>query len=353
MIDKLHIENFQSHEDTVLEFCSGINVIIGSSDKGKTAILRAFYWLLQNKPDGLGIVSHWNITDKGTIKQPTQVTLSFDDNTITRFRHRDINRYLVNQEKFDAIRRDVPHEVSDLLNITDINIQKQLDPHFLLSNGAGEVARILNKTVRLDVIDEVLSLVESTKRQSRSTRDSLEAELVELQKEYDSFSWLIAAREVVDEAVQMESMIFPLHGVLQALRDTGEEYREALEVCDKVDMQEVELLIGKVEVLSTSLGELSRKRGQLDSLKKEFVEAQEVVTSIDISPIEALVDDVQNKISMVQDLDDKRKALDLVLSIYNTSSRIVEEVDKEIHDLYESLPDVCPLCDGTGKLKGE
>ena len=59
MLSCLSIENFQSHEHSFLEFSKGINVITGSSDSGKTAILRALYWIIWNRPQGDSFKSWW------------------------------------------------------------------------------------------------------------------------------------------------------------------------------------------------------------------------------------------------------------------------------------------------------
>jgi len=52
MIKYLQIQNFQSHKDSLLEFDPGVNVIVGSSDSGKTAVIRALRWLVWNRPSG-------------------------------------------------------------------------------------------------------------------------------------------------------------------------------------------------------------------------------------------------------------------------------------------------------------
>ena len=51
-IDKIILENFQSHKYSELEFVEGLNAIIGSTDSGKTAIFRAIKWALYNEPQG-------------------------------------------------------------------------------------------------------------------------------------------------------------------------------------------------------------------------------------------------------------------------------------------------------------
>ncbi|MBP1308707.1 exonuclease SbcC [Paenibacillus sp. 1182] len=49
-------ENFQSHEYTDLEFSRGLNVLVGESRQGKTAILRGFQWMYENKPSGRRVI---------------------------------------------------------------------------------------------------------------------------------------------------------------------------------------------------------------------------------------------------------------------------------------------------------
>ncbi|WP_035425703.1 AAA family ATPase, partial [Halalkalibacterium ligniniphilum] len=51
-INTVRLENFQSHLDTSIDFSTGLNVIVGQSDSGKTSILRAIRWVLYNQPRG-------------------------------------------------------------------------------------------------------------------------------------------------------------------------------------------------------------------------------------------------------------------------------------------------------------
>ena len=50
----LHLINFQSHLNTVIELHPGLNILVGESDQGKTAIIRALRWLFYNEPRGTG-----------------------------------------------------------------------------------------------------------------------------------------------------------------------------------------------------------------------------------------------------------------------------------------------------------
>ncbi|MCL6636233.1 MAG: ATP-binding protein, partial [Peptococcaceae bacterium] len=46
------MENFQSHRYTELVLAPTMTVLIGESDQGKSAVVRALRWLLYNRPQG-------------------------------------------------------------------------------------------------------------------------------------------------------------------------------------------------------------------------------------------------------------------------------------------------------------
>lgn len=52
---KLRIQNFQAHKDTTIEF-DRIATIVGPSDIGKSAVLRALKWVAKNEPKGISFV---------------------------------------------------------------------------------------------------------------------------------------------------------------------------------------------------------------------------------------------------------------------------------------------------------
>ena len=58
MIKKLIIENYQSHKRTEIDFSDGVNAVIGRTDVGKSAIMRALIWVMRNRPLGDEMRSH-------------------------------------------------------------------------------------------------------------------------------------------------------------------------------------------------------------------------------------------------------------------------------------------------------
>ena len=87
-IQKLVLENFQSHKHSEIEFDPYLNVIVGPSDQGKSAIIRALKWVLFNEPAGDFFIR------KGESK--CSVTVIFNDGTkLIRFRSKAKNTYHV------------------------------------------------------------------------------------------------------------------------------------------------------------------------------------------------------------------------------------------------------------------
>jgi exonuclease SbcC len=182
MIESLHITNFQSHADTNMEFHSGVNIIVGSTDSGKSAIIRAIHWISRNRPSGNAIRSWW--------EGETSVTIKTEENAVSRIKGKTDLYKLTGRErslKFKAFGSNVPEEITEVLNLNEVNIQYQLDSPFLLSETPGKVAEHFNKVAKLDKIDISTSNINSAIRKLTSDIDYQEGQVETLKEELDKF----------------------------------------------------------------------------------------------------------------------------------------------------------------------
>lgn len=151
-LKSLKVVNFQSHENTVLNLHPGINCIVGISDKGKTALFRALDLLRRNRPAKFkfhsdfansGITSVAVTTSEGRkvkitkTEKRTKYTLTEGDNV----------------KHWRKLNQTVPDLVTDVLNLTDLNIQWQFDNPFLISGSPGEIARVIHEKTKIDQAD--------------------------------------------------------------------------------------------------------------------------------------------------------------------------------------------------------
>jgi chromosome segregation ATPase len=161
MLTRLILKNFQAHRKLALEFDPHVTTIVGPSDVGKSAIIRALRWVATNKPGGSAFTTHG--------EKATKVALEVDGHTIVPRRGPDGNAYDLDKQELKAFGADVPEPVAKLLNVGDINFQWQHDAPFWFSETSGEVSRRLNSIINLAIIDDVLAYVNSRLREVTQT----------------------------------------------------------------------------------------------------------------------------------------------------------------------------------------
>src|SRR4030066_1118308 len=164
-LSSIKLNNFQAHKESIIDLSLGINVVIGSSDSGKTAVLRALRWCINNRPSGKAYISYWNRDKDGNPKEGTSVSVIKGLLKVKRERSEKFNGYDFGEDdKLEALKTDVPQEVSSFFNLSEVNIQKQMEAPFLLSESPAEIARFFNEIIHLDLIDTVLSKAELMRR---------------------------------------------------------------------------------------------------------------------------------------------------------------------------------------------
>lgn len=328
MITKIEIKNFQSHKNTVLEFDKGVNVICGESDNGKSAVIRAIRWVIENQPQGTEkINSNWN----EDFKEPLSVKLYTEKGYVERIRDKKRNGYNIckNGEKeivFDAIGKGVPKEVIDFLNVSDVNFQFQLDPPYLLTKSAGEASKYLNEIVHLDSIDKIMSIADSDKRQLSSEQKIVEADIKKLEEELKDTEW-------IDEADNLCKRIVKYNDILQKKETESAELSAAIsdrESIILIDMSEQKKLVEQIE--NIDIPDVS----ELDDDIKEYEQAKSYI--IDLSKQKKLVHQIELiDIPDVFELDEQIKS-------YELENEKILSLKKKREELQTKLPDICPYC---------
>ena len=211
------IRNFQSHKETQIELSPTVNSLEGVSDSGKSAVLRAMLWALTNKPDGTAFASYWAKNKKGEIQAPVSVSI---DN-ITRIRSKEFNGYIRygagGEERYEALKGAVPVEIERAVNICAVNIQRQMDPPFLLSATPGEAARYLNSLVGLEEIDAYQKALKGKSRDNANSLKDENARLAEAEKNLAKYDWVDAAKEKVAELEKICGVVEALESDIAAL----------------------------------------------------------------------------------------------------------------------------------------
>ena len=168
-IKSITLKNFQSWKNSTIKFTKGLNIIIGNSDSGKSAIFRAIDSIFTGKfyPDYMR-----------KQEKESSVKLEFDDNTkFVRGKNKTKQTAEANEIKFERIGKEMPQEYFDLLGRTNIVVgdkeipvclRNQDDSYFFINNSDYEKSKIIGSVCGIDIVDKVVESVNKDIRENNS-----------------------------------------------------------------------------------------------------------------------------------------------------------------------------------------
>jgi DNA repair protein SbcC/Rad50 len=352
MIKSIELENFQSHKKTSLEFSPGVNIIVGESRSGKTSVLRGLNWNRYNKPAGTAYNSYWNRNEKKEPKDLFSCSVTFDNSKkITRGRKSTFNGYVIDDElKLEAVGQDVPEQISNIWNMEEVNIQKQFDTPFLISESAAEIARFFNKTIKLDKIDKVLSKAESERRkinQDISTN-------IENKKGYEEnikkAGWIEEILPYIELAERHELNIrkkieteFGIDKIIENIKFLNSEI-------DKIpgNIDDVLKVINIAMELDLEIEKKIERENLLVDIINNIISTEEILKSIlgdaQIEKIISLFSEAENLSAKIETLSEELFSLNSLSRKIVDGEILVEEENKNLSVLITQMPKICPLC---------
>jgi exonuclease SbcC len=281
-IKTLYIENFQSHANTTIKFDPGLNILVGESDQGKTAVIRALRWVMFNEPRGTGFIR------VGETRCEVTITLS-DGTRVSRIRDESqrINRYVVKvsgqeEQIFEKFKNDIPLEVQRELSVyplwidrdraLELNIARQLDSPFLLTESASTRSKVIGRIANLHILDAAQRDILRDIKNLNKTKSGLEDDIVSLEEKVNEY----------DDLPEKEQQLKEL----------------------KVKLEQIVFLQGKISQLSTIKTKIDRASASLDNnctiIKRlaqiEYVN-QVVQDSLEISVILKSADKINDRLN--------------------------------------------------------
>ena len=300
MIKSIRLKNFQSHADSAIEFNPGFNLILGPSDNGKSSIVRAIEWVRKNRPKGsdliragqeetsVEIINSWGVVERSRTIKSTGV-------------------YSVGGEEFSVFGQDVPDTVSSTLNLDDMNVQGQLDPHYLILETPGRAAVELNRITKLDKVNDAIENLRAMKR------------------------------EVSDEILRNNSDVESI----QEIFDSGvkKDIKKLSSLCKELEESEKELFSteNRIDVVTEVIGNIV----EIKRAEKAFS---------DMERIEKLLFDMKKEVDKLSELNKKKSEVDSCLKLLIENSSLHKEIKEELIELEEEMTAVlstienCPYC---------
>lgn len=350
----LILKNFLCYKYGRFDFVPGVNMIIGPTDHGKSAMMDAFYKLLYNRPMGNDFQSWWMKND-----DVTYIGLTVD-NYIIKYHKDKTAWYELRNTKtkktipFEAVGRTVPNKITQLLQMDrKINIQKQLEkkaPIFLLSESNSDVAKHLNEVANLQGIDIALAAGKEDLGKDQKEKKKIDLVIKTKTTELKKYTSLDSLKILVTHAEKLEVRIQNCENEIEILSDSLDE----------------------IEKMNKKLAKIKRHLAPFPLIKKALIES-EVYTKI-CDEQESFIEDLDE----VKDLQDELMAIQIQLQaqplvkrgvvLLQIISNYENEIDSFKNDLTsikqaktelkqlkklrketekefkKEFPDICPLC---------
>jgi hypothetical protein len=194
------VRNFQSIEKASFRI-DGFTVVVGRSNIGKSALVRAVKAALTGAP-ATSFVRHGAGCLRRTKKAKTckcfaSVHLCGEGLDLLWEKGDSINRYTFNGAVYDKAERGTPDflypdfapvKVGDRQEM--LQVADQFSPIFLLDQTGGTVADTLSDVARLDRINAAMRLAEKDRKEAASTRKVREKDAADLRKKLTAYDGL-------------------------------------------------------------------------------------------------------------------------------------------------------------------
>lgn len=353
MITRIEIKNFQSHKHTVLDLVPGVNILTGSSDSGKSSVIRALKWVLENRPRGFDFRA--DFADKN---ETTSAMVAFTDgSSILREKSETKNSYTIftpEGEKIvaEALRADVPDEVRQVSRMSEVNVQSQHDPYFLIQSTPGERAKKLNEVAGLDTIDAVVKRSNSIVSSIKSDIDKRNKQIKEHEKSISEYAFLDKAEPLIIElnslSQELSTKVTRMNGLSNILVDIKgavtniEAYKAWLSV--EAPYNELVHTMEKWQEVKSKLSALKRDLGLVNKAREDIKNTKAWLS------VEAPYNELKALIERRDELDKKAELIDKVLILIMSTKANASEAQKFVNtktEIYKAIiteNGICPAC---------
>lgn len=347
-IESLHLVNFESHKDTTIEFSpKGITSITGTTDSGKSSIVRAIRFVVSNEPKGSDFIRY------GQKRASVRMKMSNGYEIVRTRTNSSAGEYIVIDPSgvatdFKGFGNDIPIEVLNAHQMPKVelatgvnrslNTAFQLDGHFMLSDSPLQRAAAIGRLTGVHLVDgaikknyaDILSLSKDTKVSETIIQD--------MDSKIASLDW-IKAKEM--SLTFIEGLIIGAKSFESELNKLTSLSKERNLLRSRVSMYEIDLegydhlpvaeaMLNNADRLLLELSTLKNMDESYYNLAASIDELEGKVGLIDIDTINddfTKVDDIIKELSIIKPL---HRDLTLYSSLEKESQRLIDSsvVDK-------------------------
>jgi len=352
---KLNIKNFQSIAEADIEI-GPLTVLVGQSDVGKSAVIRALR-LLHRNSGGLELVKHG--TGGLYIQQNSD-----DGTTVAIAKGRGQNTYYAGSKVLSKIGKEIPPEVANYLRTDelaldkdltlDLNFSGQFDSPFLLADSSSVVTKAISSLSGINILYSAIREANSEAQKLKAKGDVLT----------ESIKGLLKYDHLYLESEQVKKLFESLTVLGENIEKTQSEniskksqYRELLSLEHRtIDSSSLDKHYKVVTDLQENLKKSYSRRDSLKACKdklfgiSEFTLTQEYTDNI--TNLGSSVEKLAYVQTIISEKWDKLAKLKSALSILNeievqNTNHCAEQYKAE--DEYAEIKSQIKICEACGR----
>jgi exonuclease SbcC len=337
-IKKVTLKNFQSYSDHTVEFTSGLNVLEGTSDSGKSAILRAISFVLHNSPR----------KDSFILRGATEmaVTVEFSDGVkVTRIKGENKNAVhaidaegkVYEKEKFD---KEYSDDIKALLGNPPkddyngfISYADQFSPLFLINLNPADLPRALSSLTGVHFLEDTAKLLMQNYKSIDKQNKLDDKDCKNLQQELENYNFVDEA----DVKLQKAQKLLEKIAELEARKTNLEKYLPyvTMSVNDET-LSKYEADLEKLNDAKAKLQIILETQNRISNLEK-YVELSKIKTTNElVSEYQSILDKASGASKVCEDiakLIEKQNKLQVFKIISETPYN--ENYQKTVQSIYD------------------
>lgn len=345
-IVRVVLENFQRHKYTDIVLDKGLNMFVGESGKGKSAILRGIDWVYENQPTGKRMIKRGETFAKVTIYYESGVVIS----RYTELKTGGKNGFYIydpitdeetfeNTKSLPLVQEKIGHNI---LTIDDdyeipLNFSKQGDTWFLIGKGftPSIKAKLIGSLYDIHIADAVIRDIDKNTK-------NIELTIKKEEKRIDSYNEKIEAFNYIEEIEAQVESGKKLIKEIQILVDKKTAIIALQSEAKRIDdvFTQIYWILESTKNLSNSYVNISKLKDkcnkvfQMKKLKNQLVETNENIeyclqVKRDTKNIENVFGILQQLKELQVNRDAKNKLKDTFTNLTNEEKKISTQLVEE------------------------
>lgn len=374
----VRVKDFQTHVDSTVYFDNGMNLIVGTSDSGKTALAKAINFVI------------YNINDSEYVRffaKQLEVEIHFvDGSIIKRIKSKDLNQVSFKYpEDFDfttfaAFGTQYPDEVLEFLGnpilskvLGALSYSDQKNKLFLIDLPASAQPKIISTVIGTDDLQKATDFLSTDVRTYSEKIKNTEQTILEIEErletDYDGLDEKIKTVSKIEKTIKdIESAnvnILLIDSDLKSfnsINKRGEEAKKKKSLYSKIStclsnrVADLELSSVKIENMNSLLKEITNKNKKITNLEKTINKFEKIINSdLDnkIKKIESSKDNIEKLKKSIESFEKNNNSQNNILNKINSQKSIIEEAEIELQSKYSIIKANGWHCKGCNKFGGE